>query len=538
MISRLRSTRRSFVPRGLTSRPLLIAVIGVVLFVLSLLGGVVTESFLKVVPNLDVQALVGIIFGGIPLFFVGFYFTMGLLWELNASAESESADSVNWLPISPSEYVLASSLSTEYTYSPGLMIGLGFALPIAIFTNNLLAYPVLVFLAIVASMTGSIGIEVLRSGLARVSSSFNRVGGRPIIVLRILAIMLILVLTQLLFNGFIISNVIGALVSGASSLVFVPIFWPTLAVTKALESDVVASGSFVILSLALFGGLTGLAVYMKKRFWVLPSTSIRLSGKGAITGPSRLGILGLNQLYVALLRRELRSATRRKEIIRLIALPLILPVMIGFPFFLTPASRPSGAGSPPAVSAILGAPFLLGVGLGALVLAMTAMGQEGRTLWNLGALPITAGKIVQAKLLFTSLISSIGLIIAAIVSSILFSLSIFSSAILLVIGVVVILAEASLGIAIGSRFPDFSEGPRPRFVTVTGSILGTVLGMITLGLMIAPVAIAIILASFNGTPALVSIAIAASGAVGLTVAFVGYRLSIGPVEKILADVPT
>ncbi len=538
MISRLRSTRRSFVPRGLTSRPLLIAVIGAILFVLSLLAGVAAVSFLKVIPNLDPQAFVAIVLGGIPLFFVGFYFTMGLLWELNASAESESADSVNWLPISPSEYVLASSLSTAYTYSPAMMIGLGFALPIALFANNLLAYPLVVALAIVASMTGSVGIEVLRSGLARASTSFNRVGGRPVIVLRILGIMLILILTQLLFNGFVISNVIGSLVSGASSVSFVPIFWPTLAVTKAMQSDPIASGFFVTLSLAFFGGLTGLAVYMKKRFWVLPSTSIHLSGKGAITGPSRLGFLGLNQLSVALLRRELRSATRRKEVIRLIALPLILPVMIGFPFFLTPAPRPSGASSPPAVSAILGAPFLLGVGLGALVLAMTSLGQEGRSLWNLGALPITAGKIVRAKLLFTSLITSIGLVLAAIVSSILFSLSIYSSAILFVIGIVVILAEASLGIAIGSRFPDFSEGPRPRFVTVTGSILGTVLGLITLGLMVAPVAIAIILASSNGTPALVSIAIAASGAVGLTVAFVGYKLSIGPVEKILADVPT
>ena len=272
MISRLRSTRRSFVPRVLTSRPLLIAVIGVILFVLSMLGGVATESFLKVIPNLDVKTLVETIFGGIPLFFVGFYFTMGLLWELNASAESESADSVNWLPISPSEYVLASSLSTEYTYSPAMMIGLGFSFPIALFTGNLVAYPILVFLALVSSMTGSVSIEVLRSGLARVSSSFNRVGGRPVIVLRILAIMLILVLTQFLFNGFVISSVIGSLVSGASSVAFVPLFWPTLAVTKALQSDALASGFFVTLSLALFGGLTGLAVYMKKRFWVLPST--------------------------------------------------------------------------------------------------------------------------------------------------------------------------------------------------------------------------------------------------------------------------
>ena len=79
MISRLRSTRRSFVSRGLTNRPLLIIVLGTILFVAALLAGVATVWFLRTgnFTKLEVEQLVTTIFGGAPLFLVGFYFTMG-----------------------------------------------------------------------------------------------------------------------------------------------------------------------------------------------------------------------------------------------------------------------------------------------------------------------------------------------------------------------------------------------------------------------------------------------------------------------------
>src|SRR5712692_2019087 len=238
MISRLRSTRRSFVSRSFTNRPLIILAIGLALFFVALLAGIATVSFLTLgtrtsgISQSDISQLVLTIFGGIPLFLTGFYFTMGLLWELNASAEAESADVVNWLPISPGEYVAASSLSTSYTYSPVLMIAYGFTIPIAIFSSNILALLMLVPLGLLSSMIGSTAVEILRSGLSRASNAFNRVGGRPFIVLRILGIMLILVFTQLLFNGFLISRIIGSVVSDNTLGALVPILWPSLSLAK------------------------------------------------------------------------------------------------------------------------------------------------------------------------------------------------------------------------------------------------------------------------------------------------------------------
>lgn len=543
MISRLRSTRRSFVSRSFTNRPLVILAIGLALFFVAFLAGIATVSFLAVgsrasgISQSDISQLVLTVFGGIPLFLTGFYFTMGLLWELNASAEAESADVINWLPITPGEYVVASSLSTSYTYSPVLMIAYGFTIPIAIFSSNLLALAILFPLGFLSSMIGSTAVEILRASLSRASKAFNRVGGRPFIVMRILGIMLILVFTQLLFNGFFISRIIGSVVSDTSFGVLIPILWPSLSVTKAIGSDLVGSGVFLGLSVAFFVSLGWVALFLKARYWVVPPSAVHFSGKGSISGPSRLGSYGFNQSSLALLRREIRSATRRKEVIRLTVVPIIIPVLIGFPLIFSPA--PSNNNGPQGTLApiFLGAPFLFGVGLGALFLGMTGMGQEGKSIWALSVLPVSAGMVVRGKILFTSIISSIGLILAAVVTIVGLHLPVYSLVVFLGLGVSAILAEASLGMAVGSRFADFSEGPRPRFVTITGSIIGAVLGLIAMFIMVLPVALAFILAFLSGRPVALPLALTTSGLLGLLVAWTSYKLSIKPVALILREVP-
>src|SRR5207245_10464868 len=103
MISRLRSTRRSIVSKSITSRPILIALIGVVLYVAGLFFGYETTVFLSSggarLTGPVAHELVITIFRGITLFLIGLYFTMLFLWEVYASREAESTESIEWLPI-------------------------------------------------------------------------------------------------------------------------------------------------------------------------------------------------------------------------------------------------------------------------------------------------------------------------------------------------------------------------------------------------------------------------------------------------------
>ena len=540
MISRLRSTRRSIVSRSITSRPILIGLIGIVLFVAALLFGYLTTVFLSSggapLTGSVAHQLVVTIFGGVPLFLVGFYFTMGLLWEVNASTEAESTDAINWLPITPGEYVAASALSTGYTYSPLLMVAFGYALPIGILTGNLVGFLVLVPIALLSTSVGSVSVEILRSALASASTAFNKLGGRITVIMRILGIILILLVTQLLFSGVFLIQIISSLVGTAAAASFVPVFWPTLAITKLLQSDFLGSAGFLGLSVALFLLLSYIALSLRAKYWAVTPGAIHFAGAGSVSGPSRLGYLGLSSPSIAMLKREIRSATRRKEVVRLMAIPIIMPIMISFPAIFSPA--PSSTSGPAQIDPIfLVIPFLFGIGLGSLFLGMTSIGQEGRRLWNISALPVSANMLVKSKLLFTSLVSSIGLGLGAVVSALLLHASIFVILGFLCLGFVVILAEASLGIAIGSRFPDFSDGPRPRFVTVVGSIIGAVLGMVEMAIMALPLILSFILRTILSITLPLQFVLALSGAVAGLLAWIAYSTAIKPVESILSELP-
>jgi Membrane protein of 12 TMs len=540
MISRLRSTRRSIVSKSITSRPILIGLIGIILFFAGLVFGYETTVFLSsggaLLTGPVAHELVVKIFGGVPLFLVGFYFTMGLLWEVNASTEAESTDAINWLPITPGEYVAASALSTSYTYSPLLMVAFGYALPIGVLTGNLTGFLLLVPIALLSTSLGSVSVEILRSALASASTAFNKLGGRTTVMMRIVGIILILLVTQLLFSGVFLIQIISSLVGTAAAASFVPVFWPTLTITKVLQSDIVGAAGFLGLSVAFLLLLSYAALYLRARYWAVTPASIHFTGAGTVSGPSWLGHFGLSSSSVAMLKREIRSATRRKEVVRLMAIPIIMPIMISFPAIFSPA--PSSASGPAQIDPVfLVIPFLFGIGLGSLFLGMTSIGQEGRRLWNISTLPVSARMLAKSKLLFTSLISSIGLGLGAIVSALLLHASIFVILGFIGLGLVVILAEASLGIAIGSRFPDFSDGPRPRFVTVVGSIIGAVLGIVEMAIMALPLILSFVLRTFLSITMPIQLVAGLSGAVGGLLAWTTYLLSIKPIHAILSELP-
>jgi len=538
MLSRLRNTRRSFLSDSITNRPILIALIGSIMFAAGLGFGTATVSFLRGAgaSPADIGQIVETIFGGIPIFLIGFFFTMGLLWELNASSESESADSINWLPISPSEYVFASTLSTTYTYSPLVLVTVGYSLPIGILTGNVSAFLVLVIASVVAAFIGSVTVEILRSLLARASTAFNKIGGRLMILLRILGIVLILLFTQTLFSGFLIIRIINSVSSANAATVLVPLLWPTLSITSILRSNFLSSVYFLLLSLGFLAVLASSALALRSKFWVSTPSSFHFSSTGTISGVSRLRKIGVSVVSLALVRREIRSATRRKEVVRLMAIPIILPVMISFPALFSPApttSVASGLISP----LFLAVPLLFGVGLGTLFLGMTSIGQEGKRLWNLSSLPLEAEAVVTSKILFTSLISTIGLVLGLGLTVLFFQVSILDALTFIAVGITLVLGEASLGVAIGSRYPDFSDGPRPRFVTIIGSIIGAFLGVMMMLLMSLPLLFLLLARVFLLLPFSLQLSFLLGGMLGLIFARISYSVSIRSVEGILRELP-
>jgi len=542
MISRLRSVRQSVVTRALSGRPILVLIIGIAIFIAGALAGLATTLLFVSIPGslVSIQEVALSVAAAIPFFLVSFYFLTGLLWEVNASSESESTDAVNWLPISAGEYVAASTLSTAYTYSPFLFGALGFSLPILVYASGSFAFLALLIGAVVSCGIGAVSVEILRSGLNRASSSFNRLGGKTTVVLRLVAVSLVIILTQALFSGFLVFRILSLAGAGNN---LIPILWLSLSVTSLLSGDIAGFLLYLGLGIGFLILLGYVALFLRGRYWVLSPGSPQLAGYGSITVPGKLGIFRMKPNSAALLRYEFRSATRRRETTRLIVLPVLIPLIMVLPLLFATASpfpsrtRPS---SPPP-SSILGFSFfasliLFGIGLGTVVLGMSSLGREGKRIWNLCILPITAGELAKTKMLFTFLIALIGLSIGAVVASFLGGLN-AGLLIYLAAGFGLLLAESGLGLAVGARYADFAEGPRPRFVTVTGAIIGSFTGMLVMAIVLAPVLVSFILSFAFGNQSFTLIAPVISGVLGVSIGWIGYKLSLGPVGEILSELP-
>jgi len=180
--------------------------------------------------------------------------------------------------------------------------------------------------------------------------------------------------------------------------------------------------------------------------------------------------------------------------------------------------------------------ILFGIGLGTVVLGMSSMGREGKRIWNLCVLPITAKELARTKILFTFLIALIGLVIGGVVASFFGGLS-TALFVYFAAGFGLLLAESGLGLAVGARYADFAEGPRPRFVTVAGAIIGSFAGMLVMGLVLAPILVSLILSFVFGNQSLTLIAPVISTALGVSIGWAGYKLSIGPIVQILSELP-
>src|SRR5207245_5063637 len=94
--------------------------------------------------------------------------------------------------------------------------------------------------------------------------------------------------------------------------------------------DFLSGAGFLALSVALFLLLSYTALSFRAKYWAVTPAAIHFAGAGSVSGPSRLGYIGLSSSSIAMLMREIRYATRRKEVIRIMAIAILMTFLISF----------------------------------------------------------------------------------------------------------------------------------------------------------------------------------------------------------------
>jgi hypothetical protein len=462
---------------------------------------------------------------GIPSAIMFMAILFGVLYEISQPIQSLNTDLVNWLPITPTEYVAGSTISEAYIYSFILCFLLGIVLGPALSFGMVWTWLAAAALSILALFVGAFVVEILDATTNRISSSFYKRSGRSGIIFRLIVTVILLVFIQLLFSGYVVAYLLQSIIQAALLAWFVPVVWPSLAVLGASQGNIPELLVFTASSVLFAAALFAVAAQFRARFWVPVPVSIRLS-----TGtyhPTRFRFPLLGAAESALIQKDLRSLTRRREMTRFLAIPFVLAISIGI-FFL-----PFGTNSTPQAPGFLSIAlfYTLPVAIFVGALSMTSIGQEGYAVWNIYAAPLQPGQIMRAKLLFAMILGlAFGIALLTIFAFLVNFVAAYYSMMLL-IAVLVVLEASTLGVYTAARFPDFREMVRARYVGVWGSMLGIATAYGAALLTIAPTAVSIYL---YGEPTIEFTL--ATLAVGLIVFLVGAKLALRQITDLFSNI--
>ena len=528
--SQLRGYQRSKLLAKWFGNPNIIFILDVLL--LGILGTIghflisnLPQDLLTSAGRLEVEMLIGI-----PTITTFMIILFGILSELSQPIQSTSADLVNWLPITPSEYVLGSTLSLSYTYSFLLAFFLGVALGPALYFDHGLILAASAVMGVVSLYIGSSAVELIRALTNRISSSFYRKSGRSGIFARLSLTIIALVVFQLLFSGRVIATLLGHLTQTVVTVWYVPVMWPSLVVQTLSVAANFAPLGFGLLSLGFMLTLFGLAVGMRRAYWVPVPVSIRLSTQPYHASFSKFRIPGIDSAESAIIRKDFRSLTRRREMGRFLAIPFVLAASLWVSLY------PFGSSSEGFGLAEIIALYLIPIAIFCELLSMTSIGQEGSAIWNLYVAPLTAGKLVRAKMYMTIMLGSLFTCGLLVVVTLLAKRGVEESASLLLLGVIVVLEESALGVYVAGRFPDFRETVRSRYVSIAGSVLGPSLGFVLVIITAAPILLADALQTLFQITIPIIIPILLGIMIGLSAFAALWKLAIRQVGRLLSEI--
>ena len=514
---------RGSIPKGRSKAPLTYLSISPLLLVIS---AVIVYFLIKRGGD---NPIVTLLYTQLMVFFPSLTAFMSMVYsiqfEFSQSIEAASTDMINWLPITPTDYVLGSTLTTMYSISQLLAVIFGGSLGAAIFVGRLDLWAVSSLMGILGSLIGAFTLEIIRSLMNRVSHAFFKGRGQFAMITRTVLTLMLLVLVQLVFNPTILMKIASWFSVSILDAWFIPLLWPSLTMLRYIFSDVMgtliyAGLSSVLLLIVFLGGVKARAMN-----WVPTPVSYRLkpvefkSSKRGI-----LGSLGFSVFESALIRKDFKSLIRRRETLTQLA----IPVMITITFLIAQSGMIGGSAPPEEVKYFFIVNMLLVSVILGMSLSIISLGQEGGAFQVLQITPLEPRSITRAKILH-----------AFIPSFLLMSLIFFS--IFSLIGDPVITAGAFLlgitgvfdvvlvSMIIGAHYVDFTEVPRHRFVRWEGTLIAFLALFALLGVILSPFIVGLLKPEFALNP---QVAFVISEVIATAVAYIGYRRAVEEVSLV------
>jgi hypothetical protein len=517
--SQMRSGRSRSDPRAFTGRPAFVAVMDAALYlgVFALLYAAVGSA--PPGSSTLVSAVNGII-PFLPLAAVGVVVVAGTMFELTGTARFAGSDAVNWMPLTPGEYVTASASAIAYTYSPAVALLLGGLLAVAIVEGALAVYVLAAVLTVLALFEGGLLVEMIRAVSVRAGAAGGGKRGSATFLVRAVILVVVILVLDLSLNPVFLLGALQHLSAFPTIAAVIPFFWSSRALAAWISGQFVLATAFAVGQVAFVGVLGLVAARLRDRFWVPSPTEIQLSAHRYAGSTRALGRLGLSRPESALVAKDLRGLVRRRELLPILVVPVVLVLLLVIE-----------GGSFGMVGTVLWVGWV--VGFFGLLLSVTAMGQERRSIQLLFAFPVTARTIFRAKFAYVVLPVAIGsaLLTTSVGLFLRFPLASVAGLVLLGVGVATVLTM--WGLVFASRYSDYQERPRPQFLRPSAMIAAMLSGIALLSVVVAPGAVAV------ADPSVATLGYAlASVALALAVGSIAFALARSGFDQLFRELPT
>jgi hypothetical protein len=187
---------------------------------------------------------------------------------------------------------------------------------------------------------------------------------------------------------------------------------------------------------------------------------VRITSSEYAPGSSFLSRFGFTGAEVAIIRKDAKGATRRRELLTFFSVPIILVVVFSLDILFTPGISEAGTG----LGIFDDIPVLFVGGLFGVMISSISFGQESKAVMVLYSLPISPREILRAKAVFALSFALIATGASGVYFAIISGASLVNLLENLLVAGAIAVEEVCVGLGFGASYPDFQERPRPRFV--------------------------------------------------------------------------
>ena len=490
----------------------------------------VTDPEMKIALLLNVKNL----FIAAPTLVLTYSLIFTMMRQIQRTGIKASIQPPYWLPFTWVEHTLAAIVANLIGIQLAALISVVSAIAVVSIFLGEIPFAVLTISALLATaFLASVTTEIFRVIQVKLTGAFYKSSGKKAIWLRFFSSILLIIAFYAIYffftSGANLPAIIETLAGGQKTVWFIPYLWLGIALFSFLNGRVLETVAFSLGSVAFFSALFTVAVKLNSRFGLYEPPAIRISIGGYAPRSSLWERLGFSLSEAAIMRKDFKAFTRRRELMYFFALPIIITMI----YLSLTTSTPYFQGLSFFSALILLAPgALMATSMGSIII-----GQEGTSVWRLYSSPIKAESLVKCKYAFVVIVSCAVTLVCSTLGILIVRPLMRTILAAIIESILLIVSLSAVSLIAGIKGASFVEIPRPRMIRPVESIINFIICLILAGVILFPLIpyIGTIMGFYSPPPPFyLYFALAISGVITAIVTYGSFTIAMKNAKDFLA----